>query len=213
MTVRSKAIIFDLDNCLAPADEGGRELLGPVFAAIRAANNGRLPDQQLRAAFDDCWRLPLYAVAHKYRFSDEMLTAGWDMGRQITVSTGMNGYADLRMLKELPVRQFVVTSGFRRLQESKIEALGLNRLATVYIDAIDGSTRTGKQQIFEEILAGHRFEPTTVLVVGDNPESEIEAGNRLGIPTVQILRPGVARGTNATHYIRELAELLHLIEE
>jgi putative hydrolase of the HAD superfamily len=211
--VRSEAIVFDLDNCLAPADEVGRELLEPMFAAIRGANNGRLSDEQIAAAFDDCWRLPLDAVAHKHRFSDEMLRAGWETGRQITVSTGMNGYADLHVLKELPVRRFVVTSGFRRLQESKVEALGLNRLGTAYIDAIDDSTRTGKQQIFEEIIAGHRFEPQTVLVVGDNPESEIAAGNRLGMPTVQILRPGVARGTNATYYIRELAELRRLIGE
>jgi FMN phosphatase YigB (HAD superfamily) len=51
-----------------------------------------------------------------------------------------------------------------------------------------------------------------VLVVGDNPKSEIEAGNRLGMPTVQILRPGVARGATATHYIHELSELLAIIE-
>lgn len=41
-----------------------------------------------------------------------------------------------------------------------------------------------------------------VLVVGDNPDSEIEAGNRLGLRTVQVLRPGVPRGNNATHYIK-----------
>jgi putative hydrolase of the HAD superfamily len=209
----TKAIIFDLDSCLAPADETGRELLEPMFAVIRGANNGRLSDEQIAAAFDDCWRLPLDAVAHKHRFSDEMLTAGWEIGRQMTVSTAMNGYADLPVLKELPARHFVVTSGFRRLQESKIEALGLNRLATVYIDAIDDSVRKGKQRIFEEIIERHQFQPKAVLVVGDNPESEIEAGNRLGMPTVQILRPGVARGTNATHYIRELAELRRLLEE
>jgi putative hydrolase of the HAD superfamily len=209
----TKAIIFDLDNCLAPADEVGRELLEPMFAAIRGANNGRVSDEQIAAAFDDCWRLPLDAVARKYQFSDEMLMAGWEIGRQLTVSTGMKGYADLRMLKELPARNFVVTSGFRKLQASKIEALGLQRLATAYIDAIDDSMRKGKQQIFEEIIARHHFQLNAVLVVGDNPESEIEAGNRLGTPTVQILRPGVVRGTNATHYIQELAELRALLEE
>jgi FMN phosphatase YigB (HAD superfamily) len=47
--------------------------------------------------------------------------------------------------------------------------------------------------------------------VGDNPDSEIEAGNRLGITTVQILRLGVPHGNNATQYIHDLAELKGLL--
>ena len=37
--------IFDLDSCLAAADEVGEQLFAPAFAAIRAANDGvRLKD-------------------------------------------------------------------------------------------------------------------------------------------------------------------------
>jgi FMN phosphatase YigB (HAD superfamily) len=50
-----------------------------------------------------------------------------------------------------------------------------------------------------------------VIVVGDNPDSEIEVGNRLGIRTVQILRPEVPRGENATHHIVTLTELKTLL--
>lgn len=50
-----------------------------------------------------------------------------------------------------------------------------------------------------------------MLVVGDSPDSEIEAGNRLGLRTVQILRPGVPRGDNATHCIHGPAELKGLM--
>ena len=35
----TKAIIFDLDSCLAAADEVGEQLFAPAFAAIRAAND------------------------------------------------------------------------------------------------------------------------------------------------------------------------------
>jgi putative hydrolase of the HAD superfamily len=48
-------------------------------------------------------------------------------------------------------------------------------------------------------------------VVGDNPEAEIAAGNRLGIQTVQTLRAGVPRADNATFYIHTLAELPELL--
>ena len=40
-----RCVIFDLDNCLAASDEGGVDLAGPVFGAIREANQGALsPD-------------------------------------------------------------------------------------------------------------------------------------------------------------------------
>ena len=208
-----EAAIFDLDNCLAPADEVGRDLLEPMFAAVRRANGGRLPDVALERALEDCWRLPLDAVAKAHGFSDDMLAAGWAAARDIVVRKPMRGYGDLGELAALAVKLFVVTSGFRRLQDSKIEALGLkSNFEGLYVDAIDEPDRRGKEGLFRGILERYRFEPASVLVVGDNPESEIEAGNRLGMPTVQILRPGVIRGTTATHYIHDLGALRRLLE-
>ena len=124
----------------------------------------------------------------------------------------MHGYADIRLLAELPVLRFLVTSGFRRLQESKIKALEFERLfAAIYVDAIDEADRKGKQDTFAGILNSYQLKPEEVLVVGDNPDSEIEAGNRLGIRTVQVLRAGVTLGDNASHYIDDLAELKDLL--
>ena len=48
----------------------------------------------------------------------------------------MKGYNDLDVLRELPVELYLVTSGFRRLQESKIKALNFERLFTgTHVDA------------------------------------------------------------------------------
>jgi len=54
-----------------------------------------------------------------------------------------------------------------------------------------------------------RLHPAEVLVVGDSFESEIDAGNRLGLRTVQILRAGAQRTDHATYHITSLAELKH----
>jgi putative hydrolase of the HAD superfamily len=206
-----RAIIFDLDNCLSAADEPGKGLLEPVFDAIRRVNHGRLSEEALTEAFSDCWRHPLDFVAKKHGFTEEMFGAGWAVSVRLEVAAPMHGYADLRMLAELPVLRFLVTSGFRRLQESKIKALGFERLFTaIYVDAIDEADRKGKQDTFAGILNSYQLKPEEVLVVGDNPDSEIEAGNRLGIRTVQVLRAGVTRGDNASHYIDDLAELKDL---
>ncbi len=206
------ALIFDLDNCLAAANEVGEELFEPAFEAIRRANHGTLSEESLHQAFADCWRHPLDWVAAKYGFSDAMLAAGWKVFAATEVKEPMNGYGDLAYLPALPARRFLVTSGFRRLQESKIKALGLEPWFTaIYVDAIDESDRKGKQGLFEFILATFQLRPPQVLVVGDNPDSEIAAGNRLGIRTVQILRPGVPRAANATYYIHALAELKEIL--
>src|SRR5947207_3346829 len=80
------------------------------------------------------------------------------------------------------------------------------------IDAIDESPRRSKKDRFAEIAARHGWQPREVLVVGDNADSEIAAGNALGMPTVQTLRPGVPPAPNARWHIRNLAELSKLIQ-
>lgn len=207
-----KAIIFDLDNCLAPVDQVSREMLLPMQDAIREANRGTLSEQQLEAALADCWRHSLDWVARTHGFSEPMREAGWRAGAQLEVVGPMHGYPDLSVLRELKVLLFLATSGFRRLQESKVRALAFCDLfEAVYVDVIDEPDRIGKEGIFREILKQYQLSPEEVLVVGDNPDSEIAAGNRLGIPTVQILRPGVPRGTTATYYVGGLEDLKKLV--
>lgn len=210
--ISPRALIFDLDNCLAPATEIGEELVSPAFDAMRRANQGVVPEDSLKQAFADVWRHPLDWVAARYGFSDAMLDAGWQVFKAMKVSRPMSGYDDLAVLSELPGIHFLVTSGFRRLQESKVTALGLRPLfQAIYIDAIDEPGRLGKKRIFEGILERHALRPGEVLVIGDNAESEIDAGNRLGIRTVQTLRPGVPQTDTATHHVRDLIELKKLI--
>lgn len=207
-----RAIIFDLDNCLSPAEEIGAELLEPGFEAIRRANQGTLSEEALAAALADCWRCPLDHVAVKHKFSEAMLAAAWKAFAGLRVEKRMRGYWDLEVLPGLPVRRFLVTSGFRRLQESKVQALGIaGWFERVCIDAIDEPGRKGKEGLFELILRDHGLSREEVWVVGDNPEAELAAGNRLGIVTVQTLRPGVTRAGNATHVVPDLCELRALL--
>ena len=107
-----------------------------------------------------------------------------------------------------------MTSGFRRLQESKIKALNLAPFFTaVYVDAIDEPDRLGKQGVFERILMDYELTSPEVLVLGDNADSEIRVGNHLGMRTVQTLRPGVPRASNATFHIHSLSELRKLLSD
>ncbi len=86
------------------------------------------------------------------------------------------------------------SAGCRPLQESKVRALGIGEwFDAVIVDAVDDPDHPGKQAIFERLLAAERCAAGEVMVVGDNPVSELAAGRNLGMVTVQILRPGVVR--------------------
>ena len=206
------AVIFDLDSCISAADEPGRQLFEPTFAAIRAANQGGLSESELERAFTDMWRLAFDFVAEKHQFTKTMKEAGWRVLSEMEVTTPMHGYGDLGVLHELNARKFLVTSGFRRLQESKIRALNIAPLFTqIVVDAIDEPNLRGKFVIIQELMRSHQLASARMLIVGDNPDSELAAGRKLGIRTVQTLRPGVPRDPQATHHITSFHELIPLM--
>lgn len=208
-----RAIIFDLDKCLAPPEEIGRAFFEPALEAIRRANDGSLSDEALESAIRDFWRLAYDDIATRHGFSPQMFEAGWQAYRSLRMPGPLRGYGDLDVLAEFRVPLFIVTTGFRDFQESKVDALGIREhFVEVIVDAIDDGERLGKRLIFSELRARHEWQPESVLVVGDNPESEIAAGNLLGMPTVQILRPGVDSDPSAQYHVRKLCELRTLFD-
>lgn len=205
-------IIFDLDNCLAAADEPREELLEPVFRAVRGANGGELTEAALEAAFHDCWFHAFDWVARRHGFTEAMHRAGWEAFRDIEVRAPMHGYGDLDLLPKLGEMRFLVTSGFRRLQESKVRALGIApHFLEVIVDAVDEPGRRGKEGIFVDLVARHGLAHEQIVVVGDNVESELAAAKRLGIASVQTLRKGVVRATDINFHVADLGELQALL--
>ena len=206
------AIVFDLDSCISAADEPGQQLFEPVFAAIQAANQGSHSESSLALAFADMWRLPFDFVADKHAFTQPMKDAGWRALLDVEVTTPMRGYGDIAALRELNVRRFLVTSGFRRLQESKIRALNIAPLFTeIVVDAIDEPGACGKLAIIQDLTRRHQLAASRMLIVGDNADSELAAGRKLAIRPVQTLRPGVPREPKATHHIASFYELPALL--
>ncbi|HMY06411.1 MAG TPA: HAD hydrolase-like protein, partial [Accumulibacter sp.] len=202
MSLPIQAIIFDLDHCLLDPRVLGDAFVEPVCSALRATNAGTLSERQLLAACADLWRHPFDAVADEYGFSVAMRVAGCRAYAALEVSFALRGYADLAALGQLPAMKFLVTTGYRRLQQSKIAALGFGEIfEEIHIDALEEPGRLGKEGLFAQIVQRRRFTPRQVLIVGDNGASEIAAGNRLRMPTVQLLRPGVARAPNADFHV------------
>jgi putative hydrolase of the HAD superfamily len=205
-------LIFDLDNCLCSARAVGESCFSPAFAAIRAAAPSGFAPTQLRRVFRDCWTHDFEAVCTKHALTVEMRQAGFAAFADAEVRKPIEGYGDLPRLAALPGRKFLVSSGFTRLQTSKVRALGLAGVfERVVIDAIDSPPRKGKQHIFEELLSAVGVSAGEAWVIGDNAESELAAGRHLGCRTVQTLRPGVVVDPHAQHHVRGLRELRTLL--
>lgn len=203
--------IFDLDNCLMDARAMGT-LFETAFVAIRQANQGTLSPDVLEEAIAQCWYTAFDLVAERYGFSAAMRDAGWQAFSRMEMRPPLSGYADIGLLPALPVRRYLVTSGFRRLQQSKIDVLGIAPcFERVVIDAIDEPGPHGKARIFADILAREGCAPGQVLVVGDNPLSELGAGRSLGMVTVQTVRPGIPPWDEADHQVAGLQGVQELL--
>lgn len=118
--------------------------------------------------------------------------------------------AVLTRLAEAGLRLAMMTRGVEEIQRAKLAALGL---AEFFEAALFVGLAQNKRDVLEAWLDDARLEAADVLVVGDRPDSEIEAGRQLGCRTVR-LRHGEfahldAEGASqqADQTIGDLAEL------
>ena len=81
-----------------------------------------------------------------------MIEAGIREFGKIETPGPLHGYGDLSVLDSFDIPLFLVTSGFRKLQESKVRALGIvDHFLEVVVDAIDEpETRIKKRALSKE---------------------------------------------------------------
>ena len=129
------------------------------------------------------------------------------MLNKLNIKLEISPYQDYIYLRKLPFPKFLITTGFTNIHNAKINALSLrNDFADIIINdtSIDGKN---KKDLFHELVQKYNLIPESCYVIGDNPDSEIAAGTSLNMITVQILRDGAKKGTNAKYYIKSFQEL------
>lgn len=205
--------IFDLDNTLFDTRSIPANLIDRLHSGLRFANeeSRAVPAETLERAIHDTWFVPFSTVCDRYSLP-EMFRAIWNEWQETLVfEEPLPLYPDvissLQELRNQGHHLCLLTSGYRRLQRAKIEALGIVQLFDeIHIDAVDESS-SGKAAMISELLLSKNWNPQDLLIVGDSASSEIDAGARLGIYTVQILRPGVVATELADRRIHSLLEL------
>lgn len=205
-----KAVIFDLDMCIFDTRTLGEHILEPVLAPLHASS---MPVEIQREIDHTLWTTSLEDCVQIFHIPNAVAELMRDAHRRLVVPETIRTFGDEEYIRQVHAYRALVTSGYRLWQERKIEQLGIaDSFDEVIIDVIDDARlRKGKRVIFQELMARHGWRPKEVLVVGDNPHSELKAGKELGMITVQTLRPSVQKAEGCNYYIRSLRELLPLM--
>jgi len=176
-----KAIIFDLDNTIYPVSSIGEELFYSLFNLIEKEGQyqGNLNEIKL-----EIMRRPFQLVASDYKFSKDLTEKCLNLLTNLTYNFDIKPFVDYEIAREIKTKKFLVTSGFKKMQTSKIENLGIsNDFDKIYI--VDPqTTNLVKKDFFIRILEEEKLQTQEVVVIGDDLNSEIKAGNELGLKTI-----------------------------
>jgi len=204
-----KLLIFDLDNTLFDTySQLGIKVLDKMIIQMRKLGLTKEQEQLLRKKYIITgFRI----VAKELDLSEEVKNIGMQTYRGMDISH-ITPYEDVKLLDGFKQKKILVTSGLEEVQLKKVKVLKIGDLfEEVIVD--ESSSYENKKKIFADIMRKHKLKPKEVMIIGDNPESEIAAGNALGIITVQILRRhGMLKG-KADYHITDLYELEKLLKD
>jgi putative hydrolase of the HAD superfamily len=177
-----KAIILDLDNTIYPVSSIANELFTRFFTMLENDSEG-VDFQITEQARDAITRMPFHAVADKYNFSPELKNKGIELLKNLTYDLPIQPFGDYHFIKAIPIKKLLVTTGFTNLQRSKIKMLGIeNDFEEIHVVDPEVSALT-KKTVFADIMKRHHYNTEDLLVIGDDPESEIAAALSLDVDT------------------------------
>jgi len=218
MNERTQAIFFDLDNCLFDTSAmKSMKLFDPIFQQIGTWG----ADTTLKVMVERA----LWNGAPQDTIGDmDYLTAGQRTDLltwydQLPVPEEAALYTDslpfLEAISAKPNRPtlILVTKGLNGFQRSKITHLGIER----FFDHIQ-ITGDAKWSAYEtKYLAFGAFKQrlgfanASCIAVGDSAHDELLSGARLGMTTVQTVRPGVTPDPQTVRRITSLDQLWQYI--
>jgi putative hydrolase of the HAD superfamily len=205
--------IFDLDDTLFPKQSIKEEVGFPLFKQLNETNSQekKYSKKQISEIYKDCWIYALDQLSSKYDFSEIYYKNLHNAYNAIEVNHPLSLYDDASVLSDLIGEKYLVTTGYEKLQHSKIRLLKIESyFKEIFIDSLNTTPRKGKREIFNQILIQSSKKPSEIIVIGDNLDSEIKAGNELGLTTIHIKRDEKVIKNNATYCINSLNELLTL---
>lgn len=178
-----RALILDLDNTIFNTASISPVIFKELFA-LMDKYKGEIGAEKLEEAKALLSKKAFQIIADQYGFNQELKEQGMDLLRKTTYDYPIVPFTDYTYIKQMHLDKYLVTMGFQKMQESKVRMLDLyNDFIEVHVNDPDQTDET-KKDVFESILHRHHYEPKEVLVIGDDPDSEIKAAKDLGMPSL-----------------------------
>src|SRR5688572_10399906 len=117
-----KAIIFDLANTIFPVPQIGTKLFTPLFELM---DEDGIHGAELDKIKDEVMRTPFQKVAETHHFNEELTGKCIEILKELKHNGAIEPFADFDQVRNLPVDKFIVTTGFTKMQQSKIDSLEL----------------------------------------------------------------------------------------
>jgi FMN phosphatase YigB (HAD superfamily) len=209
--MKNSAIIFDLDYTIFPTNTICRKVIELFFENLSINLKSSFTKEIIDNINNDLWIDSWDVVIEKYRIPKEIFLKSVKVLESLQLKLEISTYSDYQIVKDYKLDKFLVTTGLTSLQKGKIKALNIESdFKEIIINDRLIESKT-KLDIFRELITKHNLVAEKTYVVGDNPNSEIQAGNKLKLNTIQILRENVTKGENAKYYIKSFNELKNII--
>lgn len=205
--MRQKALILDLDNTIFPVNSIGDKLFAPLFDLVKSDEHAAEKFDQIRI---EVMRRPFQLVAKQFNFSKDLTDKGMEILKSLSYNEHIDPFPDYRIIKEMQIDKYLVTTGFRKMQQSKVDAMHLQGdFKEIHIiDPV--STDKIKKDVFAEIIERHHYTKSDMLVIGDDLNSEIKGAKDLGIDAVLYDKSGLNKNEKSVIRITDFAELAAL---
>jgi len=179
--MEKKSIILDLDNTIYPVHAIGDRLFSELFRMISESGEVKQDMEKLKG---EIMRRPFQLVARDFELSAALTARCTEHLQTLRYEGPIQPFEDYAFIRTIPVDRYLVTTGFKILQESKIDGMSLrNDFREIHI--VDPMhQRKTKKDVFSDILMRHEYAKNEVLIVGDDIQSEIRAGRELGIDVI-----------------------------
>lgn len=199
-------LILDLDNTIFPVKAIGEKLFAPLFKLMEKKEYD-IDEQNLKAAKNEIMRKPFQKVAETYGFPQKLIEESIALLNDLTYNEPIDYFEEYNFVRQLPARRILLTAGFTKLQKSKVRALGIeNDFEEVFI--VDSEkTVENKKDFIEKIIDRYSLSKDNLIVVGDDPDSEIQAAVELGVTSFLLDTEGKYLGGSAAYTGRTLKDL------
>ena len=175
-----KAIILDMDNTIYPVHSIGFKLFKVLFDLIEESGN-HANMEEIKAAL---MKRPFQVVANEYGFSNKLKGDCLALLQELTVEEAMQPFEDYEEIRKITLPKYLVTTGFPKLQHSKVKQLGIGAdFAGIFIVDLN-MPGASKKAVFQQIMQENNFTAADLIVVGDDINSEIKAGQELGVEVI-----------------------------